>query len=217
MLDTSQPHVSAQEAGDPAFAGGFADQVHGAQRTFRSVMNAMAQPGTKQPVDIVGLQLDKPSQALAAVALTLCDPDTPVWLDDILSNGDFPRWLAFHTGAPICDDPSKATFAFSSDLQSMPNFELLSQGSEAYPDRSTTLVVDVAQSWTSSDMWLAGPGIDGTTELAVGALPADFLRRMAANHALFPRGIDLIFAGDGEVLCLPRTTRISRKHVTEAA
>ncbi len=37
-----------------------------------------------------------------------------------------------------------------------------------------------------------------------------FVDQWAANRGAFPRGIDLIFAGEGALAALPRTTRISK-------
>ena len=56
---------------------------------------------------------------------------------------------------------------------------------------------------------LAGPGISGHAHLAVTGLPADIADRLAANHALFPRGVDLVLAGPTGVAALPRTTRVT--------
>jgi alpha-D-ribose 1-methylphosphonate 5-triphosphate synthase subunit PhnH len=56
---------------------------------------------------------------------------------------------------------------------------------------------------------LAGPGISGHAHLAVAGLPADIAGRLAANRALFPRGVDLILAGPTGVAALPRTTRVT--------
>ena len=39
------------------------------------------------------------------MALTLCDHDTPVWLDPVLAASEaVAGWLRFHTGAPLVTD-----------------------------------------------------------------------------------------------------------------
>src|SRR5581483_9565788 len=64
---------------------GFADKVLSAQSTFRSVMDAMARPGSVQqvvaPVGTPGSMM----LGTAAIALTLFDHDTPIWLDAKMS------------------------------------------------------------------------------------------------------------------------------------
>ena len=52
----------------------------------------------------------------AAIALTLFDHDTPVWLDGRMSaTADVAKWLKFHTSAPVIADSSIASFALIGD------------------------------------------------------------------------------------------------------
>ena len=60
---------------------GFADKVLSAQSTFRSVMEAMARPGTVQQIRAVAGAPAPLMRGTAAIALTLFDHDTPIWLD----------------------------------------------------------------------------------------------------------------------------------------
>ena len=60
---------------------GFATPVLSAQTTFRAVLNALARPGSVHPMT-VAVSVPPPLAAgAAAIALTLCDHDTPIWLD----------------------------------------------------------------------------------------------------------------------------------------
>src|SRR5258708_9751103 len=96
-------------------APAFTDPVRESQRVFRSVMDAMARPG--MIVAIAGLaQAPQPlGLAAAAVALTLIDYETPVWLDPALAQSpEVAAWLRFHTGALLADDPRQAAFGFLS-------------------------------------------------------------------------------------------------------
>jgi alpha-D-ribose 1-methylphosphonate 5-triphosphate synthase subunit PhnH len=221
MLDPSANPAASTSNTDPVFSGGFSDQVHGAQRTFRAIMDAMARPGSTQPVAPVELQIEGVSGVAAAIALTLCDVDTPVWLDETLRQSDFGRWITFHTGANIIENADAATFGFVSDVSDMPDLSIFAQGSQSYPDRSASLIINTIGPWEASGFELAGPGIDGLRPLETGALPSSFEAAWSGNGALFPRGIDLIFAGDAQVLCLPRTARLvsstSEKSIAGAA
>jgi len=43
----------------------------------------------------------------AAIALTLFDHDTPLWLDPSMSGtSEVTKWFKFHTGAPVIADSS---------------------------------------------------------------------------------------------------------------
>ncbi|KMO30509.1 protein phnH [Methylobacterium variabile] len=192
-------------------ARGFADPVHDAQGVFRAVMDALARPGTIQPV---ATRLAPPAPLtpeLAAVALALADSDAPLWLDAGLARDPaVAGFLRFHTGARITDDPAEAAFALVSDAAACPDFAIFANGTPAYPDRSATLVLAVSELGDGPGGWrLEGPGIRGSARLAASPLPADFSARLARNHAGFPQGIDLILAGPGRVAGLPRSTRVT--------
>ncbi len=82
---------------------GFADKVLSAQSTFRSVMDAMARPGSGSAHRAVAGAPGAMMRGTAAIALTLFDHDTPVWLDarDVGDGSDVAKWLKFHTSAPV--------------------------------------------------------------------------------------------------------------------
>lgn len=199
-------------AGSP-FGGGFAEPVFGSQAVFRAVLDAMARPGT-----IAALAADARPPApltaeLASVLLALADADTPVFLDAPLAAApEIARYLAFHTGAPTTADPAAATFAAVADPMRMPPLAAFAQGTDAYPDRSTTLVVAVERLGATADdaaFRLAGPGIEGVARLAASPLPAGFARQWAANRGLFPCGVDVVLTAPGVVAALPRSTTLT--------
>ncbi|HMI17850.1 MAG TPA: phosphonate C-P lyase system protein PhnH, partial [Bradyrhizobium sp.] len=64
---------------------GFADKVLSAQSTFRSVMDAMARPGSVQRIEAAAGVPAAMMRGTAAIALTLFDHDTPLWLDPSMS------------------------------------------------------------------------------------------------------------------------------------
>src|ERR1700757_3701809 len=91
---------------------GFADKVLSAQTTFRSVMDAMARPGSVQQVIASVGTPDTVMRGTAGIALTLFDHDTPIWLDAKLSEtSEVAKWLKFHASAPVVADSSIANFA----------------------------------------------------------------------------------------------------------
>ena len=90
-------------------AAGFADKVLSAQSTFRSVMDAMARPGSVQRIAAVSGAPAAMMRGTAAIALTLFDHDTPIWLDArMAATSDVAKWLKFHTSAPVVADSSIA-------------------------------------------------------------------------------------------------------------
>lgn len=185
-------------------APGFADPVLDSQRTFRAVLQAMAEPGRRLPLD-TGLEPPAPLRPpAAAVALALLDYDTPVWLDgDVPAVGD---WLRFHTGCPVVADPAGAAFAIA--LAGWPALDALPAGTDAYPDRSATLIAQV-DTLAGDGLRLTGPGIDGAAGFGFAPMPTGFVAAWTANMRLFPRGIDLILCDDTGVAALPRTCAVA--------
>jgi alpha-D-ribose 1-methylphosphonate 5-triphosphate synthase subunit PhnH len=188
---------------------GFADKVRSAQSTFRSVMDAMARPGSVVRI-VAGAGTPAPMmRGTAAIALTLFDHDTPLWLDPpMCETSEVTKWLKFHTSAPVIADPSICSFALIGDAAALPDLNGFSFGSNEYPDRSTTLILQVESLTLGPTFELNGPGIDGTAVLQAAIQPLDLFERLAINAALFPRGIDVVLVADDAIVAIPRTTRL---------
>ena len=55
---------------------------------------------------------------------------------------------------------------------------------------------------------LAGPGLRVPAVLAVDGLPAGFASAWQENHALFPRGIDIVLCAGTSLAALPRSVAL---------
>jgi alpha-D-ribose 1-methylphosphonate 5-triphosphate synthase subunit PhnH len=191
-----------------AVTPGFADSVVGAQKVFRAVMDAVARPGFPQSLAGVASAPAPLSPTAAAIALALTDYDTPIFLDAVLAAApEVAAWLRFHTGAAVVAEPARAAFAFLADPAGAPPFEAFAPGTPEYPDRSTTLVLQVESFAAGACLTLTGPGIAGSRSFSAAPLPQDFAMRMRANRALFPRGVDLLLVTADQVAALPRSVR----------
>ena len=120
---------------------GFVDKVLSAQSTFRSVMDAMARPGAVQRIVPMAGTAGPMMRGTAAIALTLFDHDTPLWLDaQMAESSDVVKWLKFHTGAPVVQDSSIASFALISDGTLLPALERFALGTSEYPEDRKSVV-----------------------------------------------------------------------------
>ena len=190
----------------------FPNSVLYAQSTFRAILDATARPGSVQP--ITGLvEAPQPlSSGAAAVALTLCDHDTPVWIDTgLLASAPVSEWLRFYCGCPIVPNPRDAAFAFASDPQALPPFDAFNLGTADYPDRSTTIVLQVQSFETGPRLELTGPGIRERIPFRADPLPADIAARHLFNRGLFPRGVDLMLVTNNTVAALPRSVNVAEE------
>jgi alpha-D-ribose 1-methylphosphonate 5-triphosphate synthase subunit PhnH len=90
----------------------------------------------------------------------------------------------------------------------LPALSSFSFGSSEYPDRSTTLILQVESLGEGRAFELQGPGIDGTAKLQAKIQPRDLFERLAVNATLFPRGIDVVLVHEDSIVAIPRTTRL---------
>jgi alpha-D-ribose 1-methylphosphonate 5-triphosphate synthase subunit PhnH len=193
------------ESPDP-LGPGFADPVLDSQRAFRAVLEAMARPG--RVVELDGPPgVPKPlAPAAAAVCLALVDLDTPLWLDAAAAGT--AAYFRFHCGCPIAEAPDAAVFALLADGGRLPPLDRFSAGDAEFPDRSATLILQVAGLRAGEGRRLAGPGIDGSAGLAVDGIDEAFWAAWAENRLRFPLGFDAILAAGDRLAALPRTVRV---------
>ena len=187
---------------------GLPDPVLDAQGIFRSVLDAMAHPGR---VVTVPSALEPPpplGSATAAVCLTLLDFETPLWLDAAARTPEVLEYLRFHCGAPISGSRAEAAFAVVADALDLPPLGSFQAGSDEYPDRSTTVIVQVGDITDGTGRRLIGPGIDGERRLSLEGVSGRIWGMLRENQGLFPRGIDVVITAGSRLLGLPRSTRV---------
>ena len=198
-------------------AAAFTDPVMAAQATFRAVLDATARPGTIARMTQLLTAPAPLSAGAAAIALTLCDNDTPVWLDAPLRAAPaVGEWLRFHTGARITEDPATAAFAFVSDAPVLLPLDVFHLGTLEYPDRATTIIVQVASFTEGTRFVLTGPGIRQQRAVRIASPPGDLAERLSANRRLFPRGVDLLLVAGFDIMALPRTTQVQAQAQVQA-
>ena len=207
---------------------GFSDVSHGSQLVFRSVLQALSHPGRTVSVtsdaEVPHELVSNAQSASASVLLALLDAETSVWLSPSLAAGSAATWLRFHTGCTVVADVALAQFVWAANLAELPGLECLNHGTDASPELAATCVVDVPAldslesmhsdaSFAGSAWRLTGPGIADAQTLCVGGVAPEVHTRFqefrATNHAMFPRGVDVLLATASHVVGLPRTTRLA--------
>ena len=84
-----------------------------------------------------------------------------------------------------------------------------SQGTQEYPDRSTTLILQVERSRFGQRRCCSkAPASKRCATIAPAPMPRHFVEQWKQNSQRFPRGVDIILAAPDGIACLPRTTRI---------
>jgi alpha-D-ribose 1-methylphosphonate 5-triphosphate synthase subunit PhnH len=195
-----------------ALGRGFANASFGSQAVFRAALHALAHPGECVRVTHDAETPTHGRRASAALLLALLDPDCKLWLSTSFANSNTAHWLRFHTGCEIVSEPHIAQFAWVAIDDTLPPLDTFALGSDICPDQSTTCVVDVVEMTNRENCatWLlTGPGICAQRSLCVEGAPDEFVDQWERNHTRFPRGIDVFFAVDEQIVGLPRTTRLS--------
>ena len=182
---------------------GFAEPVADAQGAFRAVLDAMAHPGR---ILSAGAGLTAPASlepAMAAALLSLVDADTSLWLDPAFAQAR--DWLAFHTGARAAGRMAAADFVV---VAALPPLSALALGTDEAPELGATVILGAAALGEGTRYRLSGPGLAAPTEFAARGLGDGFVAFWHDNHALFPRGIDLLVCAGTHLAALPRSVTV---------
>jgi len=202
---------------------GFSSPVDDAQAVFRAALTALSHPGL--PVSLAlpsfPLPVGELSYGMLALALALCDRDTPLWLDTAADTPEVRHHLRFHCAAPFVVHPAEASFAFISRPEAMPRLREFNPGRADYPDRSATLVISADLSFPQAcALELTGPGVKGNDRGAwqsfrISGPSLWFWEDWEMNCAAYPLGVDVVFVDRGNahspvirLLGLPRTARV---------
>lgn len=184
------------------------DGARRAQQTFRTVLDAMSFPGriTEIGHNPAGPGILNP--ATIALARCLFDHETRIWMGDGVAGVDVYDFLKFHCGCPVTKSSLEAHFAIVSTESGVPGLTQFNAGSDVYPDRATTLIVQVPDLEDGPPISLTGPGIETEATLRISGVPDYLWRARQEQQALFPCGVDLVFTSGSRSVALPRSTEI---------
>jgi alpha-D-ribose 1-methylphosphonate 5-triphosphate synthase subunit PhnH len=201
---------------------GFRDAVHGAQQTFRTVLAAMARPGSVTALPPAALDGIAPPESAppgkpmragtAALLLTLLDAETTVRLTGTLASSAALAWLRFHTGVRSAwlEEAAAFTVARAAEVDEV-LWSRVGLGTDEAPQAGGTLVVEVdgLAERGALQLLLRGPGIADVQPLSVGGLAPAFWRWRVALQRALPRGVDLVLVHGTRIAAIPRSTRIT--------
>ena len=196
---------------------GFDDPVQDSQRIFRDALQALSHPGEIVALIPRAAIPDQAQPSAAVLLLALLDADSRLWLSPTLATSDAAHWIVFHTNCTLVDHPALADFAWVQSIDEMPALSEFNQGTDEYPELSTTCLLNVAGLENESNveplLTLQGPGILRTNQLCVNEMKiCDFeilLGHWQSNHQQFPKGVDIFLCGMNQIAGLPRTTKLS--------
>lgn len=182
-----------------------------AARLFRSILAAFSKPAVAIELAACPPCPAPLAPAAAAVLLSLSDYQTPVWLSPSLDTDPVRKFIRFHTGASIAGHPGEAAFAVLDIRETAACIDAFPLGSDEYPDRSASLVLQTPGLSAGLKVHVEGPGLKDHAVLSVAAADAAFWQRVQANSALFPVGLDFIFTSGRAIAALPRSMSVKMR------
>ncbi|MFV9474723.1 phosphonate C-P lyase system protein PhnH [Advenella sp. RU8] len=183
----------------------FDNPVDSAQQGFRIALKAISEPGLSHELGLVA-ELDSLAPATYALALTLLDSDTTVWLSPALDTPAVRANLAFHCACPITAQAQEADFALM--LASEADYiTLLNKGTDRDPELSCTALVQLdALDGGIPTVW-QGPGIETQRTVSLPVEKIFWQNRQVVTK--FPCGIDMYFIAGEQIMALPRSTQVN--------
>ena len=174
---------------------------------FRALLSAFAFPGrvSQLPRELVARMpaLCLPMLALTDIETTMCAPDQP----------ELQAEIATITGARTVASRD-AQFVMHDAMPTDETTLNLHRGTTYQPELGCRLVLawnvpTLPASPDSTQLRLSGPGVVSGTTLTVSSASAAFLAARSVANSRPPTGIDCwLVSATGEVVGLPRTTRI---------
>lgn len=184
---------------------GLQSPVLDAQHLFRQLLDAMSQPGTIFTTDIGKQHPEGLHPASYVTLLSILDQDTPLKLAASVDNAAIRDSLRFHNYIPLVDDVSAADFVVCNEAD-RPDLETLNAGTEAWPDQSSTLIIQCESFYKGAIYRATGPGIEKTRKFRCSAFNEALIHQREKLAQRFPLGIDLILTCGSEFFCIPRST-----------
>lgn len=160
---------------------------------FDALMWALSFPGTRRPLAEPGV---------LPLAESLLDREATFYAQDAELAARLTR-----TGArPAALGDAEYVFLSLAGESDVAHAASASVGTALYPDSAATLFAP-ATFGAGTALRLKGPGIAGEARLEVGGVHPAFWT-MRARAARYPLGFDVYLVAEGEVVGLPRSTRV---------
>ena len=186
------------------------DLVFDCQKIFKSVMNAMAKPGTVFSIKEQSDKLEEQNSVPLAIAMTFMDNRCTVYVD---GNDDLLSMIREKTLA-VKSDLEKADFVVVPEVEEKESLgvELLDSakvGTLPEPHKSAMVIVGLHAIEGDTALVLEGPGVKGQKKVTFSQAAAMWLARRETLKYEFPCGTDILFYTDsGEIKGIPRTLKV---------
>jgi alpha-D-ribose 1-methylphosphonate 5-triphosphate synthase subunit PhnH len=185
---------------------GFDDSALGSPQTFRAIFAAMEHPGQLVTIHENPQAPDVLNSASAAICLTLLDDETPVWTD-LDRNNPAIHWLQFDCQSSVVTESCMANFAIITKPATMPALDSFRVDPYEYPDKATTIVIQVDDILPTAVNKYSNIFLDNTVQLDLKGVPNKFWNQWWQLSGLYPLGVDIFFTCDDVLIALSKIKR----------
>lgn len=194
------------------------DPILAAQRTYRSLLRALATPGIVHRLNVhpaIAQTEFVGNPWLASALLTLLDHEVTLAVAPVPAGDALAEFLYRRTRTPVVS-LDRADFVVAALASLDPDsLQQVKRGSLHYPDDAATLFLHVDSLAPTSNpaarLTVRGPGVDESHEIFLPEVSDAFLAARELVNRHYPLGIDVFLIDNaGQVIGLPRTSELSR-------
>lgn len=188
------------------------DFVHDAQKVFRELLGALANPGEKKSIRKEAGSFEKGYASLLALGCTLLDNEEKMYVEKNPELAAELHSLTLAREAGLCD----ADYIFLSSEMNYGSMEQIlknvKHGTYADPQQSATILLLCHSIGGGEAMTLLGPGIKGRKTIEVRPYIKKVIKLREKLQIEYPLGVDLVFTDEaGELLAIPRLVKIKEE------
>ncbi|AXF55910.1 phosphonate C-P lyase system protein PhnH [Salicibibacter kimchii] len=182
------------------------------QSVFRSLLAAMANPGTIHRIQHYHAPNQKyfTSKIYINIAHALLDQEVSYYVHDNLELSKAIARSTFSKEASI-ENAEYLFFQGITDANIIESLEGTIQiGKLSSPEKGAMIFLDI-DAFQSNGMIWTGPGIEQNVEIGISGLEQQWLDLRQELNQEYPLGVDMLFfTSAGDICALPRTTRIQQ-------
>ncbi|MEA1869422.1 MAG: phosphonate C-P lyase system protein PhnH [Euryarchaeota archaeon] len=187
---------------DPAF-----DVIFDSQRIFRSLLDAMANPGRIITLPDIRIETPATNRHPLLLLMTLLDHEVNFYVMGGAQT-QVTEYLKTNTGSKE-SRLENSDFILVYDGSSHGLIQSARVGTLEYPDESATVIYDIDSIGYGGEdilLELSGPGIADKRRIGVSGIEQTEIGDVLAMQD-YPLGLDLIFSDNaGRIACIPRST-----------
>lgn len=192
------------------------DLVHDIQGTYRKVLNSMSRPGIIESIEDEAVKVDIDVDFYNSTFLTmLMLLDREVSFNVVSDNSEnisrLISQIAYAKVKPIEEADYIFVIKDSCDERLEEICTKAKIGDLVNPNKSATIIAEFDYVDNNGSLEFTGPGIKEVNKVFISG-NRSFIKARETKNQEFPLGIDIICLDkNGNVLCIPRTTKISQK------